>query len=635
MKILVLLLTLGLMFAQTSCTVITGDDGGSKKDDEENTTPTVKGDAPKITKIMGDGADGRIHSSVIVEGENFTKDTLVTISNDDDSVELIANYDGDFTIMAMVPPVIKTGMYKLLVQNENGDDEVDVQVLQGEDGADGEAGTNGLACWDNNSDGEGQPEEDMNEDGEFNAYDCKGPQGEMGEMGPQGEMGQPGPKGKDGVNGKAGSNGKNGSNLNVFSIDSFPESTVANVDEEFTYEIAVNDPKMDIGETYYFYMENGPSGAWVDWSTGVFYWTPSESDAGKSFAVTLVAASNTDWLESAKQEFKLLVVGEDTVFAVTSEPPVFGVAGQDYFYDVEAFDPANPLGFFNYGIVAQRYDASNDEWTEFGDEMGPFMIDPNGQVHFYPITPGPGQMGNDAGLYLVSIVVENMDGDQATQEWYLHIFDAGTDLPTDSFAITSTAGWDTAEVDVAWEYEVTVTNPDTEYFTDVMYSVSTNEDYTQPVGDVTVDESGLFSFTPAEEDKGQYFEFTITASNGNFGWDSETFWVYVDDAVNFEDDTANWGTLDGSCNDGNTCQEFWNYGITDDSWCPGTWFQGVACPTDFIDAGDTVAYQGMCAQGASETMGTVSFTYDDNPAYDTTGDADACAAGEGTWTDAP
>lgn len=42
----------------------------------------------------------------------------------------------------------------------------------GEPGEDGEAG---LACWDRDGDGVGQPSEDVNNDGDYNALDCQGP----------------------------------------------------------------------------------------------------------------------------------------------------------------------------------------------------------------------------------------------------------------------------------------------------------------------------------------------------------------------------------------------------------------------------------------------------------------------------
>jgi len=47
----------------------------------------------------------------------------------------------------------------------------------GTDGADGADGTDGVNCWDTNGDGVQDPSEDINGDGEWNALDCQGTEG--------------------------------------------------------------------------------------------------------------------------------------------------------------------------------------------------------------------------------------------------------------------------------------------------------------------------------------------------------------------------------------------------------------------------------------------------------------------------
>ncbi len=47
-------------------------------------------------------------------------------------------------------------------------------------------GDPGLACWDTNGNGMGDPEEDINNDGNFDALDCQGPKGDQGEPGADG-----------------------------------------------------------------------------------------------------------------------------------------------------------------------------------------------------------------------------------------------------------------------------------------------------------------------------------------------------------------------------------------------------------------------------------------------------------------
>ncbi len=69
----------------------------------------------------------------------------------------------------------------------------DNQAAQGQPGA---PGADGINCWDLNGNGQNDPEEDINGDGEFNALDCQGPPGEDGQAG----QGQPGADGADGLN---------------------------------------------------------------------------------------------------------------------------------------------------------------------------------------------------------------------------------------------------------------------------------------------------------------------------------------------------------------------------------------------------------------------------------------------------
>ena len=71
------------------------------------------------------------------------------------------------------------------------------QGVQGDRGPQGQPGSpGGLMCWDINGNGVGDPEEDKNHDGLFNALDCQGAAaatGAKGDTGPPGQPGQPGP----------------------------------------------------------------------------------------------------------------------------------------------------------------------------------------------------------------------------------------------------------------------------------------------------------------------------------------------------------------------------------------------------------------------------------------------------------
>lgn len=94
----------------------------------------------------------------------------------------------------------------LLHSCSGSDGEQGPQGLKGEqglagangiNGADGANGTDGISCWDLNANGMGDAEEDSNHDGNFDALDC---QGEFGADGTDGANGLDGTDGTDGVN---------------------------------------------------------------------------------------------------------------------------------------------------------------------------------------------------------------------------------------------------------------------------------------------------------------------------------------------------------------------------------------------------------------------------------------------------
>ena len=82
---------------------------------------------------------------------------------------------------------------------------------QGTQGLQGPAGPGGgLNCWDTDGDGVTDPSEDVNNDGFFNALDCRGAQGIAGVAGPQGATGAQGPAGPAGAQGVSGPAGAAG-----------------------------------------------------------------------------------------------------------------------------------------------------------------------------------------------------------------------------------------------------------------------------------------------------------------------------------------------------------------------------------------------------------------------------------------
>jgi hypothetical protein len=80
-------------------------------------------------------------------------------------------------------------MAMIMVSCSGEDGEKGVQGDPGADGTngiDGVDGSDGISCWDLNGNGTGDAEEDVNNDGNFDALDCQGEDGEDGEDGVDG-----------------------------------------------------------------------------------------------------------------------------------------------------------------------------------------------------------------------------------------------------------------------------------------------------------------------------------------------------------------------------------------------------------------------------------------------------------------
>lgn len=88
--------------------------------------------------------------------------------------------------------LVMLGMALILASCSGKDGEQGPQGLQGVAGADGADGVNGvdgangISCWDLNGNGSGDADEDVNNDGNFDALDCQGVDGTNGTDGTNG-----------------------------------------------------------------------------------------------------------------------------------------------------------------------------------------------------------------------------------------------------------------------------------------------------------------------------------------------------------------------------------------------------------------------------------------------------------------
>jgi len=105
--------------------------------------------------------------------------------------------------------------------------------------------TDGISCWDLNGNGLADNQEDRNNDGVIDAFDCQGPQGIVGEQGIQGEQGETGPEGPQGVKGDSGLQGIQGNPgpefFSIFIDDFFTNDSLTHLELNLA---SINEPAL-------------------------------------------------------------------------------------------------------------------------------------------------------------------------------------------------------------------------------------------------------------------------------------------------------------------------------------------------------------------------------------------------------
>ena len=113
-------------------------------------------------------------------------------------------------------------------------------------GTDGADGADGISCWDLNGNGVGDAEEDVNNDGNFDAMDCQGADGVDGADGADGVDGVDGADGADGVDGNA--------NVQQLVFDISDEANYSSLDFDLT---TLPNPVTNYAFLYYIQQPNG------------------------------------------------------------------------------------------------------------------------------------------------------------------------------------------------------------------------------------------------------------------------------------------------------------------------------------------------------------------------------------------
>ena len=129
-----------------------------------------------------------------------------------------------FIVVILIAGIFPTSFQFAAADDKDKEKDKQKDKDKGKRGPPGPQGPAGLACWDTNGNRIGDPDEDLNNDGNFDALDCQGAQGPAGAdgpagpagadgaVGPAGPAGAVGAAGADGAVGPAGADGANGLN---------------------------------------------------------------------------------------------------------------------------------------------------------------------------------------------------------------------------------------------------------------------------------------------------------------------------------------------------------------------------------------------------------------------------------------
>jgi len=230
-------------------------------------------------------------------------------------------------------------------------------------------------------------------------------------------------------------------------------------------------------------LDYAPQGMTIDSVTGVIHWTPTIDQIG----FQQVSVRVNDGIDATSQQFAILVVDpSNTPPSITSTPTSTNATEKQlYTYDVNATDPDND---------ALTYSLTNAP-------AGMNIDSASGLISW---TPAVGQ----AGSYTVAILVEDLRGGTATQNFTLNVQAAAPNVSpqfTSSPALTAKSGYQ-------YTYQISASDSNNDALT---YTLQT-----APAG-MTVSATGLITWTPTDSDIGTY-DILVRVSDGEFyvdqGW---------------------------------------------------------------------------------------------------------------------
>lgn len=154
-------------------------------------------------------------------------------------------------------------------------------------------------------------------------------------------------------------------------IDSTPRQR-ARVGQPYVYLVEATDPN---GDPLSYHLDTAPAGMTIDAGTGIVNWTPASQLLGTTQAVIVRVDDGRGGSDT--QSFSLQVVTQDTNSAprVVSNPPLVGLVGRSYVYNLAAEDPeGDPLVWsLDQSPLGMSIDSLRGtiRWTPAADQAGP------------------------------------------------------------------------------------------------------------------------------------------------------------------------------------------------------------------------------------------------------------------------
>ncbi|MCK4658684.1 MAG: tandem-95 repeat protein [Phycisphaerae bacterium] len=267
-------------------------------------------------------------------------------------------------------------------------------------------------------------------------------------------------------------------------ITSTPTFT-ATVGEEYLYQVTTFD---EDGDQLSFSLDQAPSGASIDETTGLLSWTPVEGQVGVHQFIVRAADPFGGW---ATQTWTVAVSapgGTNHAPEIVSTPVFVAQVDTPYVYDVEATDPDGDE--LTYTLLAFR----------------PGMtIDSNGVIEWLP-----GE--DDLGTHWIEVEARDSYGAWAKQRYTLTVSSGGDNHPPQ---ITSTPTF-TATVGQEYVYQAAAFDEDGDTLTFALE--------TAPAGASITSTNGLITWTPLAGQVGVN-EFLLRVEDDEGAWASQQWAV--------------------------------------------------------------------------------------------------------------